>query len=206
VNQVNYAIFGGSFNPVHNGHIIIVHKMLEYLKQLKKLFIVPAGCSPFKRDMKDQASFEDRYTWCYQAFSGISRTDILDIERDDGKNSPSFTYETIEQFYQSFGEYPTLIIGEDALTTFHKWKQHEKILERCEIAVFRRRGYSENHQLNKRFLHKITVYDSPYIEISSTEIRNRISHGQSIRGYVPETLEEPIIQTYESMRDHYEQS
>src|SRR6056297_2044642 len=108
---MRYAIFGGSFNPIHNGHIIIVQKMLDYIPGLQKLFVIPAGCSPFKRQMEDQLPFEYRYNWCSHIFSKIDGTDTLDIERDDGAETPSYTYQTIERLYALFHDYPILIIG-----------------------------------------------------------------------------------------------
>lgn len=203
---MKYAIFGGSFNPVHNGHIIIVQKMLDYIKDLDHLYIVPAGCSPFKREMEDHANFDIRYTWCSRAFNRIDRTSTIDIERNYNPDSPSFTYDTIKLFYKRYQVFPTLIIGEDSLASFHKWKHHDKILEKCQLAVFRRRGYSGKIKIENRYLGKITVYDSPYIEISSTEIRKRINVNKSIRGYVPELLEDQIMDIYKKMSDGNEKS
>jgi len=198
---LKYAIFGGSFNPIHNGHIIVVQKMLDYIENLQKLFVIPAGCSPFKRQMEDQLPFEYRYDWCSRIFSKINGTDTLDIERDDEAKTPSYTYQTVERFYDLFHEYPILIIGEDSLSSFHKWKYYQRILERCELAVFRRRGFSGKVSVDNKYLEKITVYDSPYIEISSTEIRERIYAKKSIKGYVPETLEEDIIKKISKMSE-----
>ncbi len=189
---MKYAIFGGSFNPIHNGHIIIVQKMLDYIEGLQKLYVIPAGCSPFKRQMENQLPFEYRYNWCSRVFSKIDGTDTLDIERDDENDIPSYTYQTIERFYALYHEYPILIIGEDSLSSFHKWKYYEHILDRCELAVFKRRGFSGKVSVDSKYMQKITIYDSPYIEISSTEIRERIKEKKSIKGYVPETLEEDI--------------
>lgn len=201
---MKYAIFGGSFNPIHNGHIIIVQKMLDYIPKLKKLFVIPAGCSPFKRQIEDQLPFEYRYNWCSHIFSNIDGTDTLDIERDDRAETPSYTYQTVERCYELFHSYPVLVIGEDSLSSFHKWKYYECILERCELAVFKRRGYSGKVSVDSKYLQKIRVYDSPYIEISSTEIRERIKNQQSVKGFVPETLEEEIIKKYKKMSDHDE--
>jgi len=198
---VKYAIFGGSFNPIHNGHIIIVQKMLDYIQSIKMLFIVPAACSPFKRELEDLVPFETRYDWCTRVFSKVEGTKTLDIERNENTDTPSYTYQTIERFKTIYQEYPLLIIGEDSLVTFHKWKKFERILERCELAVFKRRGYGGKSKIDDKYLQKITVYDTPYIEISSTEIRERLSGGKSIKGYVPETLETDIIEEFNKMSD-----
>ena len=206
MNILKYAVFGGSFNPIHNGHIIIAQKMLEYIEGLEKLFIIPAGCSPFKRDLENQLPFEDRYRWCVHSFNGIDKIQVLDIERNDEKDEPSYTYETLERFFYLYGQYPVLIIGEDSLASFDRWRNFEKILERCDVAVFKRRGYSKNAMIDTKFKSKITVYDTPFIEISSTEIRNRIGEGKSVRGYVPQTLEEEIIKKYKRKSDANESS
>ncbi|MFW6262611.1 MAG: nicotinate-nicotinamide nucleotide adenylyltransferase, partial [Thermotogota bacterium] len=180
---------------------IIVQKMLDYIGNLKRLFIIPAGCSPFKRTMEDQAPFEYRYKWCSSIFATIDGIDTLDIEREDAMDNPSYTYQTIQRFYKQFHEYPILILGEDSLASFHKWKHYERILERCELAVFQRRGYSGKINIDNRYLEKVTVYDTPYLEISSTEIRKRISKNKSIKGYVPETLEREIIEQFKKLSD-----
>jgi len=203
---MRYAIFGGSFNPIHNGHIIIVQKMLDDIPGLQKLFVIPAGCSPFKRQMQDQLHFEVRYNWCSRIFSTIDGTDTLEIERGDRIESPSYTYQTLERLYDLFHAYPLLIIGQDSLASFHQWRHYEHILDRCELAVFKRRGFSGQVCVDAKYLHKITVYDTPYIEISSTEIRKRIKRQQSIKGYVPESLEEDMIQKYKKQSDDNEKN
>ncbi len=203
---MKYAIFGGSFNPIHNGHIIIVQEMLDYLKQVDRLFIVPAGCSPFKKDMEDLAAFEYRFRWCEKAFDKIDKTQISDIEANYKPDFPSYTVDTLKKFFSVYSQYPALIIGEDSLSTFHRWKDYRKILETCELAVFRRRGYSGKVSVDKRYLNKITVFDSPYIEISSSTIRERIKAGKSIAGYVPDSLEREIVDYYIKASDKHEES
>ncbi len=206
VKQLKYAFFGGSFNPIHNGHIIVVQKMLDYLEGLEKLFIIPAGCSPFKTALDNQLPFEDRYQWCVRSFDGIEKIQVLDIERNDEADEPSYTYKTLERFYHLYGQYPVLIIGEDSLASFHRWKNFERILDRCDVAVFRRKGYSANKMIEEKYQSKITIYNTPFIEISSTEIRNRIGEEKSIRGYVPQTLEEAIVKKYRRKSDANESS
>src|SRR6056297_1666233 len=175
--------------------------MLDYIQSIKMLFIVPAACSPFKTELEDLVPFETRYDWCTRVFSKVEGTKTLDIERNENTDTPSYTYQTMERFQAIYQEYPLLIIGEDSLATFHKWKHFERILEHCELAVFRRRGYAGKSSIHDKYLHKITVYKTPYIEISSTEIRERIRGGKSIKGYVPETIEPDIIKEFKKMSD-----
>jgi len=192
-----YAFFGGSFDPIHNGHIIIVQYMLDFLKP-EWLFVVPAGRSPFKTGKTDTADFESRYTWCERGFSGLNRVRILDIERGTDESSPAYTIDTLHRFNQRFGSYPTLILGEDALATFHKWKDYRKILELTKLAVFHRKTSKskQSNTLESTYKDRILRFPTPIIEISSTEIRKRAISKSSLRGFVPESIEQGIRTCY----------
>ena len=194
-SKKNFAIFGGSFDPIHNAHVIIAQKVYEFLMPLKKLYIVPAGCSPFKKD-EENTPFELRVEWCKKAFSGIDGIEVLEIEKDTGTKKPSYTIDTLNTFYKLFGEYPTIIIGEDSLQTFHKWRALEEIITKSDLVVYKRRGYSEISETEKKYPDKVRLFDTAYIEISSTEIRERIRMGRTVRGFVPKSVEKEIIDYY----------
>ena len=197
-----YAFFGGSFNPIHNGHIIIVQYMLDLLKP-EWLFVVPAGRSPFKTGKTDTADFDLRYAWCERAFSGLNRVRILDIEREADESRPAYTIDTLHRFNQRFGSYPTLILGEDALASFHKWKDYRKILELTKIAIFQRKIDSGKQQarIDPLYKDRILRFSTPLIEISSTEIRRRAASKRSLRGFVPEAIEPRIGACYSSVNE-----
>jgi nicotinate-nucleotide adenylyltransferase len=191
----NFAIFGGSFDPIHNAHVIIAQKMYEFLRPLKKLYIIPAGCSPFKM-AEEKAPFELRAEWCKSAFSAINGIKILEIEKNTGTEKPSYTIDTLNTFFKLFGEYPTIIIGEDSLQTFHKWKSSDEIIAKTSLAVYKRRGCSEISETEKKYPDRVRLFDTSYIEISSTEIRERIAAGKTVRGFVPQSVEKEIIYYY----------
>jgi len=195
----DYALFGGSFDPVHNAHVIIAQKLFEILNPLKKMYIVPAGCSPFKTD-EENTPFDIRYRWCESAFSGLKGIEVLDIERDTGIEKPSYTIDTLNRFYDRFGEYPVLVIGEDSLQGFHKWRAFDEIMKKTTLSVYKRRFSSQLSEAERRYPDRISIHDTAYIEISSTEIRERLRRGKTIRGFVPQSIEVEVIAYYRSKR------
>ena len=171
--------------------------MLDFLKP-EWLFVVPTGRSPFKTGKTDTADYELRYTWCERAFSGLNRVRILDIERGTDENRPAYTIDTLHRFKELFGSYPTIILGEDALATFQKWKDYRTILELTKLAVFHRKTSKskQSNTLESTYKDRILRFPTPIIEISSTEIRKRAISKSSLRGFVPESIEQGIRTCY----------
>jgi len=185
---MRYGIFGGSFNPVHNGHIIIAQLTIEYLK-LEKLFIVPAYIPPHK-SCKNLINFEKRYKWVIESFRDLKKIEISDFEIKKG--GLSYTIDTIEFFVEKIGSVPFLIIGEDMAKMFHKWYRYEDILKKSKVCVYPRYREKVSLKLGDRFL----IMDLPLIQISSTNIRQRIKEGKSIKGFVPDSIIQELLEVY----------
>ncbi|MDI3472529.1 MAG: nicotinate-nucleotide adenylyltransferase [Thermotogaceae bacterium] len=185
---MKYGIFGGSFNPIHNGHIIIIQLALEYLN-LDKLFVVPAYKPPHKSS-ENLAPFEKRYEWVSKCLEGIQKIDLSDFERKKG--GLSYTIDTVEHFIEKTGEKPYLLIGEDMAEMFHKWHRYQEILEKATVCVYPRYHFPSEMKLEGG----LVALNLPLIQISSSDIRKRLKEGRSVRGFVPDIIIEELLEVY----------
>lgn len=207
--RANDVYFGGSFNPIHNGHILLVQHLLEY-GWVRRCLIVPTGASPFKEGQKEYQSFNRRLSWVEKAFEDMERVSILRLEApyrdEDGRvRSVFYTNETLERFYRSNGYYPYLGIGSDALGSFNRWKDWQALLKKTKIVVFGRKTEfppSGNEAWLAAYRHRIYRLDTPVFEISSTCIRERAFAGKSLRGFVPYSIEKEIGESYRERALH----
>lgn len=182
------GLFGGSFNPVQNAHLMIARIALEKFN-LDKVFFIPASQSPFKPEMKP-APGEQRLRLLRLALAGESKFAVDDQEVKRG--GLSYTIETVRNYRAKY-PFASLyyIIGADHLSSLPKWKESEKLAELVEFLVFTR----PNEKLAQLApIYKIHLVDGFYFSISSTLIRERIRNGLSIKGFVPEVVDE-IIKT-----------
>lgn len=175
------GIFGGSFNPVHTGHLIIAEYVREHCN-LDKILFVPVGVPSHREN--NLLSYENRVEMLKLAIKDNSNFEISYIE----KGISSYTFETYLKLKK---EYPNdelfEIIGEDSLAYLDKWKDYEKMIEEVDFIVFKRGNYRA-HVENK----KIKILKNPKIDISSTLIRNSVENGLSVKYLVSEKVEEYI--------------
>ena len=179
------GIFGGTFDPIHLGHLICAQYVFE-TRELEKIIFVPCNKSPHKEDIIS-ANSNNRIEMIKLSISEIPYFVCSDFEikQDD----ISYTVDTLIHFKKKY-ENLELIIGEDNFNTFNSWKDPNKIIELAKVIVLKR-DRRENHQEN--IYEKSVVYlDSPNIEISATNIRNRIKNKQSINFLVPEKVQNYI--------------
>jgi len=154
------AIFGGSFDPPHKGHQLIVEKAIENL-QIDELFVVPAYLNPFKTSTLADAP--TRLSWCHTLFDSIARVKVDDYEIKEGKST--VTSQSVKHFNQAY-DVRYLIIGSDNLSTLTKWHAFEWLNETVTWVIVTR----DNHHLDTDELNKweLLPIEAP---ISSTQIR-----------------------------------
>jgi nicotinate-nucleotide adenylyltransferase len=177
---VKLGILGGSFNPVHLGHILIADKAICAL-QLDRIVLVPAYRSPFKSDAKDmETGTENRLQMLAAAVCADNRIAIDDCEiRREGV---SYTIDTLEDIIARYSpnEKPFLIIGDDLASDFPKWHDSKKILQTVKIVVARRVNSSK---VDYPFPH--IIMDNEVINISSQIVRQKIAEESGWRSLVP---------------------
>ena len=174
------GILGGSFNPVHLGHLFLADKVLSTLK-FDRVVMIPAYISPFKLTAEGmESSANDRLIMLTAAVAGDSRLAVDDCEiRREGI---SYTVDTLEDVIARFlptGK-PALIIGDDLTEDFPKWRDSEKILQLADIIVARR---INSAAANYPFPH--TLIDNEVMNVSSQTVRQRIAEGSDWRSLVP---------------------
>ena len=198
------GLFGGTFNPFHNGHIGII----EHIKKtygLEIIYIIPSATPPHKPDT-DLAPANDRFEMVRQSIEG--RKGFIVSDKELIRKGPSFTIDTIKEFKNELGETADLflLMGSDAFFDIPTWRQKNRIFESVKIIVMLRghfknhdafisfidehisKGYIFNEQDNRFFHEKkqtICLCRVPRIDISSTMIRERVKYGKSIEGLVP---------------------
>lgn len=188
------GIFGGSFNPPHNGHINLALSAYDALT-LDKLLIIPS-CSPVHKSGNEYADSYSRLEMCRLAFAGLRKgIEVSPVEIDRG--GQSYTYDTLCKIKADNPNSELfLIVGSDMLSIFDKWYKYSEILSMCRLCVLDRgescdisqTGIPEN--LKNYDIKIINVYP---VRISSSEIRKLIKTGEKIQGLLPEKAEEFII-------------
>jgi len=188
------GILGGTFDPVHLGHLIPAQYALEHLG-LDRLLLVPSA-APVHRPLHVPASPEHRLRMCQLAAADIPRFEASDIETR--RTEPSFTVLTLEHFTRTMpaGTRLYLLVGEDNVPLLHTWRDIGRIAELAAISVLPRpcEGAADTAALES-LLGPATVRDilsrwvpGPRIPVSATEIRRRVREGQSIAGLVPASV------------------
>ena len=184
--------FGGSFNPVHTGHLLLAQICAEYLN-IKRVVFIPTGKPPHK-----ELEIDPIHRLKMLKLAIEDDTDFEISTYEISKEQMSYTYETIGYLEKEFNCLVYFFVGGDSLEDIHKWKEPQKILSQCFLVYGKRHGFGHNmkahlekHQLP---LEKIIEVPTPIIEISSTEIRRRVKSGKSIKYYVPKKVETYIQQ------------
>lgn len=179
------GILGGSFNPIHHGHLLSAARAAEAAK-LDRVLFVPAAVSPL-RSPSALAPARDRWQMLRKAIRGDARFDASDLELRRG--GLSYTVDTLRELKRRGGDRLFLILGTDAALQLRRWKNPEEIGTLATLIVLSRPGSRRPRGLALRHV----MVDAPLIEISSTEIRERARRGRSLRYFVPEAVERHIL-------------
>lgn len=180
IEKRKIGLFSGSFNPIHNGHLILANYMCEFTT-LDEVWLIVTPHNPLKdrQDMLDEESRLKMAELAVDKFENIKASDVeLHMMR------PSFTINTLEKLSSDYPDYNfTLIIGADNWTYFSKWKDYETIIENYNILIYPRNNYAVT--IPESLKDRVRLVNAPLIEISSTFIRQSIRDRKNIRAFLP---------------------
>lgn len=186
------AILGGTFNPVHAGHVAIAQAILRTRPEVEQLVCMPNHIPAYK----EKAAIVDgsmRLDMLRLAMNQLPKVSVSDFElKRDG-----YTY-TVDTFTRLKQMYPNLtiefVIGDDSLFQLHKWYEFERLAELCEILVVARGGQRDMVEVYIRTFcakypeFRISYVEMPQVPVSSSEVRARIAKGESVQGLVPDKV------------------
>ncbi len=190
----NIGILGGTFDPIHLGHLVMATYAATEL-QLDRVLLMPAQTPPHKLG-KEITPTERRLAMTIAAAAEDDRLEVstLDLQSDE----PSYTSSLLQRMRaQHPGEELTFIIGADSLRDLPTWHRPDLVIERARIAVASRPGVEIDDAVLDalpRLRERVTIFESPLIDISSTAIRERIRTGRPITWTVPHPVEAYILE------------
>ncbi len=193
--RVHLAVFGGTFDPPHNGHLALC----LYARELLEIdrILISVSNNPFKQHRSVSDEHRKRMAECLTAEINLTGPGCQVSGWELEKQQPSYTVDLLNYVRQLYPhDSVTLLVGEDSFREFHSWKDYEKLSSLCDFAVFRRTSVEGGAPPPDSLLQKVSikVIDFAY-EVSSTEIRELISAGQSVSKFVP-----PRVNRY--IREH----
>ena len=180
------GIFGGTFDPIHHGHLITAQSVRE-IRELDKIIFVPSFISPHKKNI-NASSPEHRLDMIKLAIEGVDFFDYSDYEINKG--GVSFTIDTIREFKKIYDDIE-FIIGYDNIFKFHTWKDPDEIMKLAKVLVLKRKS-SRPHPFEDKYVEQAIFVQTRGIEISATDIRMRVKKGLPIHFLVPEKVKEYI--------------
>jgi nicotinate-nucleotide adenylyltransferase len=180
---MNLGILGGSFNPVHNAHLVVATRVAEAL-DLDRVLFIPTAISPLKPP-RDLAPAPHRWAMLRLALRGNPRFRACDLEMRRG--GVSYTVDTLREIRRRTEARLHLIVGADALNLLPQWKESREVRALATLVVVARPGHRTRLRMPKNH-----IVDVPLLDISGTEIRDRVCKGLSVRYLVPEAVERYI--------------
>ena len=205
MTEKRIGIMGGTFNPVHNGHLILAENACNQY-HLDKIYFMPAGVPPHKKN-NEITSGELRCSMVEMAIADNPQFAMLDIEVSS--TEMSYTYRTLEKLEHIFPETEIyFIMGADSLSDFSSWKNPQRISELCKLLVAVRDDLNktELHRIADQLFHdfhtQVELLDTPNISISSHDIRDRVRKQASIRYLVPEEVRKYIVTNHLYLKEN----
>lgn len=191
------GIMGGTFNPIHFGHLLLAEQAMEAY-DLDEVLFIPSG-NPYMKDAEPIVNKNVRAHMTKLALNGHSYFRMSSIELD--REGPTYTYETLETLKEENPDCTYyFILGADSLLTMETWKNPELIFRNC-VVIASVRGTGTEDKIRKIATHLIYEYQADvhilparFIDLSSSEIRQRIASGKSVRYMLPEKVREYIYE------------
>ena len=192
---MDIGVLGGTFDPVHNGHLAIAEEAAGKLG-LERVLFVAAG-DPWLKEGADVTAAAHRIEMLKVALEGKPYFEVstVDVERP----GPSYTEDTLADLTRQLGQDARLyfILGIDTLSEFHRWRHPQRILDMCTLVAVRRPGaltvdISSLEQRLPGISKRLVLLDNEVIDISSTDIRRRVATGLTITCLVPRAVEQYI--------------
>ena len=190
------GILGGTFDPIHMGHLRMAEHVFQRM-ELESIVFIPAYVPPHKLG-QDFAPAQDRYTMTELAVADNPHFTVSDMELK--RTGVSYTIDTIRQLHKQYADRElNFIIGADSVAQLHTWHNIEEILELTRFVAVWRPGYEDAMEELVRHLGEqakeiVLLLDKPVYDISSTEIRTRIRQGLGLAGLVPPAVERYIYE------------
>lgn len=180
------GVYGGTFDPIHIGHLITAQSVRE-IRELDKIIFVPAFLSPHKLAIKASAP-EHRINMLKLAIKNIDFFDITEFEIN--QQNISYTFDTLKELKKYYDELE-LIIGYDNIFKFYTWREPDEILKLATLIVLKRKS-SYPPPYEDKYFNKAEFVQTRGIEVSATDIRERVKHGQPINYLVTEEVKDYI--------------
>ena len=182
------GIFGGTFDPIHMGHLITAQSVRE-IRELDKIIFIPAFISPHKASV-EASSTENRLNMIKIAIKDVPFFECSDIEIKKG--GISYTVDTLRELKKIYDEIE-FIVGYDNIFSFHKWKEPDEILKLAKLIVLKRKS-SHPPPFEDKYYRQAIFVQTRGIEISATDIRERVKHNLPIHFLVPQKVKEYIYE------------
>lgn len=185
------GVFGGSFNPIHTGHIHLARQILRKA-HLDEVWFMVSPLNPFKKTSTDLLDDHLRLQMAEKALKDEKGLVASDYEFHLPK--PSYTWSTLQHLTEDYPDFKfSLIIGADNWQVFDKWAKPDFILSHYNIIVYPREGYAIDRSAMPD---NVTLVDTELYPVSSTEIRQKVRNNESIDGLVPECIASLVKQYY----------
>jgi len=185
------GIFGGSFNPVHTGHICLARQLLTAVS-LDEIWFMVSPLNPFKQDFTDLLPDDVRLGLTREALK--DEPCMLASDYEFSLPRPSYMWNTLAHLSYDYPQYSfTLIVGADNWLAFDRWAHHDFIQQHYDIAVYPRMGYDVDTESLPSHVKLVQAELYPF---SSTDIRTMVHQGRSIKGLVPDSILSKVKRLY----------
>ena len=191
------GLFGGTFDPIHIGHLLVAESVQHHM-ELDEVIFIPAG-RPWMKAAKRVSKAEHRFAMAELAVEGRLGFSVSRVELD--RPGPTYTIDTLEHMKSELGHEVDLylILGMDSLRELPRWNQSKRLFELCALVGVSRPGYDDIvpawlYEIGDDAYEKVTLVRGPLVAISGTKIRTKVSDGESLESWVPKLVEDYITE------------